>query len=134
MNFLSSPDMAAHYGIPLRTVQAACNSGVIPATKFGRMWMIDPVDAEMFAKQWKPAAASHGVHRPSHTNAIYRCLDAAGGILYIGGTTDMAIKVHDCWWWGQVAEIQVENGYVTPEEMDVARRAAIDMEQPAHNA
>ena len=54
MNYLSPPEIAARYGIPLRTVQAACSTGAVRATRFGRMWAVRPQDAEDFAAHWKP--------------------------------------------------------------------------------
>jgi excisionase family DNA binding protein len=54
VGFLSSPEVSAKYSIPLRTVQAACSSGSIPATRFGRMWLISPEDAQDFAERWRP--------------------------------------------------------------------------------
>lgn len=102
---------------------------MIPATKFGRMWMIEPADAEAFAQQWKPNRTNGHV---KHTNALYRCFDAGGALLYIGGTTDLAIRVVDEGWWREVAEIRVENGFVTPEEMAAAGRAAVSSEHPTH--
>jgi hypothetical protein len=60
MNFLSSPDVAQRYGIPLRTVQAACSSGAITATKFGRVWMIEPGEAAAYAARWRPHGNGNG--------------------------------------------------------------------------
>lgn len=54
VGFLSSPDVAAKYSIPLRTVQAACSSGTISAVRFGRMWLITPAEAEKYAERWRP--------------------------------------------------------------------------------
>jgi len=59
MNFLSSPDVSTRYGIPLRTVQAACSSGAITATKFGRVWLIEPTEAEAYAARWRPHRNGH---------------------------------------------------------------------------
>ena len=61
MDFLSSPDVATKYGIPLRTVQAACQLGMIKARRFGRMWLIPPEEAEAYAAQWRPH-----IHRNGH--------------------------------------------------------------------
>jgi hypothetical protein len=124
MNALSSPDVAARYNIPLRTVQAACSNGTLTATKFGRQWMIDAVDAEAFAEAWKPTARNG---HESHAHAIYRCFDPAGQLLYIGTCMDMAITLDEHW---QVAEIRLENGYRTPEAAAAAQISAILTENP----
>ncbi len=54
MEFLSSPDVAEMYHIPLRTIQYACAAGVIKARRFGHAWMIDPEAARMYAEKWIP--------------------------------------------------------------------------------
>lgn len=54
MDYVSSPDIAEKYGIPLRTIQHACATGQIKATRFGRMWLIDPEDAHTYAEKWSP--------------------------------------------------------------------------------
>lgn len=51
---MSSPDVAQMYGIPLRTVQAACRSGSIKAQRFGRMWLIPADQAAAYAELWRP--------------------------------------------------------------------------------
>lgn len=53
MDYLSAPDMAAQYGIPLRTVQAACSTGSITALRLSRMWLIAPSEADAFADRWR---------------------------------------------------------------------------------
>lgn len=54
MEQMSSPDVAQRYGIPLRTVQAACRSGSIKAQRFGRMWLIPADQAAAYAELWRP--------------------------------------------------------------------------------
>ena len=60
MEFLSSPDVATMYGIPLRTVQAACRSGAIKAQRFGRMWIIPEDQAAAYADRWHPRGHTNG--------------------------------------------------------------------------
>lgn len=45
---LSTHQAAACLGIDIRTVQAACKSGQLPATKFGRDWQIRERDLNRF--------------------------------------------------------------------------------------
>jgi hypothetical protein len=59
MDHLSSPGVASKYGIPLRTVQSACQTGAIKATRFGRMWSIPEEEAAAFAEQWRPRRNGH---------------------------------------------------------------------------
>ncbi len=58
--YLSPPDVALKYGIPLRTVQSACQTGGLKANRFGRMWLIDPDEAQAFAERWRPRKNGHG--------------------------------------------------------------------------
>lgn len=57
---MSSPDVAQMYGIPLRTVQAACRAGSIKAQRFGRMWLIPADQAAAYAELWRPRHPRNG--------------------------------------------------------------------------
>jgi len=52
MEFLSPPQVSQQTGIPLRTVQTACQQKRLPAEKLGRFYLIAPTDAEEFATKW----------------------------------------------------------------------------------
>lgn len=57
MTLLSLPEVAERYSIPLRTIQAACQSGSIQAVRISRMWLVYPDQAEEFARRWRPRAS-----------------------------------------------------------------------------
>lgn len=70
MEHLSSPDVASRYGIPLRTVQSACRTGAIKASRFGRMWLIPTDEAEAYAEAWRPRnGKEHMVEDDQYTMA-----------------------------------------------------------------
>ncbi|RSN12849.1 hypothetical protein DMB42_11770 [Nonomuraea sp. WAC 01424] len=67
--------------------------------------------------------------------ALYRLYDAADELLYVGITTDTAVRwqAHSTTkWWPQVARKAVQ-WYATRAEAAAAEIAAIKTERPAHN-
>lgn len=59
MNFMSPPEVAVKYEIPLRTVQTACQSGRLVCEKLGRFYLVAPEDAEAFARGHKARRNGH---------------------------------------------------------------------------
>lgn len=55
---LTTKDAAARLGVTARAVSLLIRSGAIKAQKFGRDWMIDPVEVERYLQERRPA------HRP----------------------------------------------------------------------
>lgn len=52
--WLTAPEVARTYGIPIRTVQAACSAGLIEAQKWGRQYAIPPEAAAQYAQRHRP--------------------------------------------------------------------------------
>jgi hypothetical protein len=59
VNFMSPPEVAVKYEIPLRTVQTACQTGRLTCEKLGRFYLVTPEEAEKFAQKHK---ARHNGH------------------------------------------------------------------------
>lgn len=71
-------------------------------------------------------------------HVLYRCFDAAGGLLYIGITKDpgnrFAVHASITPWWCEVAKVTLdETSYEDRGEAHAAERAAIRAERPFHN-
>lgn len=50
--WMSPPEVSAKLGIPLRTVQSACQHGALKCEKLGRFYLVLPEDAQAFAERW----------------------------------------------------------------------------------
>jgi hypothetical protein len=59
IGWMSPPEVAVKWGIPLRTVQTACQSGRLDSQKLGRFYLIAPEDAETFARLHKSRRNGH---------------------------------------------------------------------------
>lgn len=59
MEYLSPPEVATLYSIPLRTIQTACQSGRLACEKWGRFYLVSPEDAEKFALVHKGRRNGH---------------------------------------------------------------------------
>lgn len=49
MNYKLASEVAQQYGIPLRTIQAACRDGRLPSQRLGRFYIVLESDAANFA-------------------------------------------------------------------------------------
>jgi predicted GIY-YIG superfamily endonuclease len=129
-DLVTPSQVAEHYSIPLRTVQAACNSGAIKASKLGRMWVIEPSDAEAWVERWH----RRGSKAPD-VNVLYRFYNKAGTLLYVGITAKPPERFRHHLakqWWAEVANIAVES-YDSYEELVAVERMAIQQEHPLYN-
>ena len=63
---VSASDAAVRLGVHPETVKRLCRQGALPASKFGRSWLIRRTDLERFAESYRGApgrprkAASRG--------------------------------------------------------------------------
>lgn len=62
MNYLSPPEVATKFEIPLRTVQTACQSGRLACEKLGRFYLVTPEEAEKFAARHHSRRNGNGLH------------------------------------------------------------------------
>lgn len=115
-----------HRGFLLRVVRTDANGGnrsieyLLSAT--GEAPHPEPVDA------WS---------RPDvKKQAVYRCYNAAGVLLYVGLTSDLTQRLADHArlkpWWHEVNEV-TQTLYLTRSDAEVAEAIAIRDESPQHN-
>lgn len=74
----------------------------------------------------------------SGPHVLYRCFDAAGELLYIGITNDPSnrFNLHErsTPWWGDVAEVRLDESFASRWDLEDAERVAIFDEIPLHNS
>lgn len=67
---------------------------------------------------------------------LYRIFDASGALLYVGATTNPALRFnghyHTQPWWDEAVEIKLQR-LATVDELAAAELEAIETEQPRYN-
>ena len=54
MNLVTTKKAADRLGVTTRRIRAMIDAGIIPATKIGRDWMVDPEDIEAVRNTPRP--------------------------------------------------------------------------------